>query len=296
MDIQLRSLRALVAVVDAGTFTDAAIDLGRSQASVSRAVAALERGVGARLLHRGPREVTLTPTGAEVLASARRVLAEVDAIAQATSGVPWQLRVGYAWSAVGQHTTSVQERWAERHPGSELLFVRSGTATAGLVEGVADCSVLRRSPDDDRVELTLVGSEPRYAAVATSDPLARRRTLGLSDLAGRTVAVDERTGTTTPGLWPSSAAPTTTRAVHGVEDWLTLIASGRAVGVTAEATVRQHPRPGVAYRRVRDAPPLPVWLAWLRGAPPPGVRDLLQLLSEAYGSSRTTPRTDVAPT
>lgn len=286
MDIEVRQLRALVAVVDAGTFTDAAIDLGRSQASVSRTVAALERSVGVTLLRRGPREVTLTPTGAEVLATARRVLAEVDAIARITSGVPRELRVGYAWSAVGQHTTSVQERWAEQHPGSELLFVRAGSASAGVLEGVAECGVLRRSPDDDRLELTLVGSEPRYAVLATSDPLARRRAIGLGDLAGRTLAVDERTGSTTTDLWPPSAAPAATRPIHGVEDWLTLIASGRAVGVTAEATAHQHPRPGVAYRRVRDAPPVPVWLAWRRGAPPLGARELVRLLSEAYGEPR----------
>jgi DNA-binding transcriptional LysR family regulator len=294
MDVDLRSLRALVAVVDAGTFTDAAIELGRSQASVSRAVAALERAVGVHLLHRGPRGATVTTTGAEVLASARRVLAEVDAITRITSGVPRELRVGHAWSAVGRHTTSVQERWSREHPGSELLFVRSATPSAGLLEGTVDCSVLRRSSEDDRLELTLVGSEPRYAALASSDALASRRTLGLGDLIGRTVAVDERTGTTTPDLWPANAAPASLRSIDGVEDWLTLIAAGRAVGVTAEATARQHPRPGVAYRRVRDAPPVPVWLAWRRGAPPPGVRALVRLLSEAYGRAAGTAGTDDA--
>jgi DNA-binding transcriptional LysR family regulator len=50
MDAEVRQLRALLAVVDAGTFTGAADALGVSQASVSRTVAALERALGTRVL------------------------------------------------------------------------------------------------------------------------------------------------------------------------------------------------------------------------------------------------------
>lgn len=50
-------------VVDAETFTDAAIALGTSQAAVSRSVAALERVLGVRLLLRTTRSVAATPAG-----------------------------------------------------------------------------------------------------------------------------------------------------------------------------------------------------------------------------------------
>ena len=49
MDLELRHLRCLVAIVDAGTFTDAAIELGVSQAAVSRNLMALEQVLGVRL-------------------------------------------------------------------------------------------------------------------------------------------------------------------------------------------------------------------------------------------------------
>mgnify|MGYP001795746159 CR=1 FL=1 len=52
MSVEIRQLRALVAIVVAGTFTDAAIDLGISQAAVSRTLAALESELGVRLLRR----------------------------------------------------------------------------------------------------------------------------------------------------------------------------------------------------------------------------------------------------
>ena len=71
----LRQLRALTAVVDEGTFTDAAIALRTSQASVSRAVADLERDLGVRLLLRTSRGARPTVLGRRVAEHARRVLA-----------------------------------------------------------------------------------------------------------------------------------------------------------------------------------------------------------------------------
>lgn len=52
--------------------------------------------------------------------------------------------------------------------------------------------------------------------------------------------------------------------------------------MTAEATVAQHPRPGVVYRRVRDAPPVSVWLAWWRNDPPARSEAFLRLARRAY--------------
>lgn len=284
MDVELRQLRVLLAVVDAGTFTAAADEVGTSQASVSRTVAALERALGARVLQRTTRDVSLTPVGARVVGHARRVLEEVAAIRRAAEAAGGDLRVGYAWAELGRHTTTVQRRWSEAHPGSALVFVQSSTPTAGLTEGTADVGVLRRPVDDPRLRTTLLGVERRVAAVASDDPLARRRSLSLNDFAGRTVAVDSRTGTTSEELWSPPSAPHATRSVRGVEEWLTVIAAGQAVGLSAEATATQHRRPGVVYRPVRDAPPVPVWLAWWADSPPPHLAELVQLVCEEYGA------------
>jgi DNA-binding transcriptional LysR family regulator len=282
MDPEVRQLRALLAVVDAGTFTGAADLLGVSQASISRTVASLERALGVRVLQRTTRAVSLTPIGGQVAGHARRLLEEVNAIRRAADQGRSDLRVGYAWSALGRHTTTVQRQWSAAHPGSALLFVQSGTPTAGLTDGVADVSVLRRPVEDPRVRTALLGVEGRYAAVPADDPLARRRTLKLSDFVDRTVAIDARTGTTSEELWSPEAAPAGTRTVRGIEDWLTLIAAGQAIGMSSEATAAQHRRPGVVYRPVRDAPPVPVWLAWWADSAPPGLDALVRLIRELY--------------
>ena len=284
-EVELRQLRALIAVVEHGGFTRAASSLGVSQAAVSRTVAGLEAALGARVLRRTTREVSLTPVGARVLGHARRVVEESAALVRAAADTGSRLSVGYAWAALGRHTTEVQSSWARDHEGAELVFLQSNTPTAGLREGLVDVAVLRRPVDDPRFATALVGVEQRFAAVASRHALARRRNVSLRDFAGRTVAVDGQTGTTSDELWPAGAAPAGTRSVDGVDEWLTVIAADRAVGMTSEATARQHPRPGVTYRPVRDAPPVAVQLAWWRDSPPPALADLLERVCRAYGTS-----------
>ena len=226
MDPQLRHLRALVAVVDAGTFTDAAGELGVSQAAVSRSIAALESALGVRVLHRTTRHVALTATGHQVLTGARRILDEVAHLRRLADRQHTELRVGYAWAALGKHTRRVQRAWAADHPGTPLVFVHTNTPTAGLSDGTADIAVIRRALDDPRFDAALIGTESRCAAVATDNPLARRRTLHLHDLARYPVAIDARTGTTTLDLWHPGPPPAAIRPTHGVDEWLTLIAAG----------------------------------------------------------------------
>lgn len=280
--MELRHLRALVAVVDEGTFTDAAITLGLSQASVSRTIAGLEAELGVRLLERNAHGVRPTTSGRLALGHARRALAECDRLAEQVADAGSEVRIGFAWAALGRHTIDLQRAWAEQHPGSTVSFIHANTPTAGLAEGQADLAITRREVRDPAVRAKVIGVEARYAAIAKGDPLARRRTLSLRDFAGRVVAVDTRTGTTTVDLWAPDAAPAKTRSTRGLQDWLARIAAGELDGMTTAATVQQHPYPGVAYRRVRDAPPVPVWLAWWRAHPPPQLQDLIDLASELY--------------
>ncbi|MFE9679956.1 LysR family transcriptional regulator [Streptomyces sp. NPDC002701] len=281
MDVELRQLRCLVAIVDEGGFTDAAIALGVSQAAVSRTLASLERALGVRLLRRTSREVTPTATGRRVVAHARRVLGEVEGLVREAASGQASLRIGYAWSALGRHTLAFQRGWAAAHPGTELELVRANSATAGLAEGRCELGVVRRALDERRFDSAIVGLERRLCALAADDPLAGRRSVRLGDLAGRTLLVDRRTGTTTTELWPVDARPAT-RETHDVDDWLTAISTGRCVGMTAESTAHQYPRPGVVYRPVRDAEPIAVRLAWWRDDPHPAAAAVIELLSGLY--------------
>ncbi len=281
MDLELRHLRCLVAIADSGSFTDAAIELGISQAAVSRNLISLEQVLGVRLLHRTSRSVTPTTAGVHALAQARQVLAAADnLIAEATTGHT-RLRIGHAWAAMGRHTREFQRRWAARYPDIELQLIRTNSATGGLAEGLCDIAVMRTPVDGRRFESAVVGYEQRYCALAADDPWARRRSVRLSEMADRTVLVDRRTGTTTPDLWPVGARPEI-RQTREIDDWLAVIAAGGGVGITPEGTTAQYRRDGVVFRPLRDAPPIAVQMIWRRHDPHPSTHAAIALLAEIY--------------
>lgn len=290
-ELELRHLRCLVAIVDAGGFTDAAIELGVSQAAVSRTLLGLERVLGVRLLHRTSRTVTPTAAGLRTLARARQLLAEADELVhQATTGHT-RLRIGHAWSAMGRHTAEFQRRWHALHPGVELHLIRQNTTTGGLAEGLCDLAVVRTVPDTQRHAYAhvhaqaLVGHEHRCLALASDDPWARRRSVRLAEVRERTLVVDRRTGTTTLDLWPEGDRPAV-EYIHDIDDWLAAIGTGRCVGVTPQATATQYRRDGIVYRSLRDAPPVPVHLIWREHDPHPATHAAVALLADLYGESR----------
>lgn len=284
MDVEIRHLRAFVAVVEEGTFTDAAIALATSQASVSRSVQRLETSLGHRLLARTTRHVAMTPAGERVLVHARRILATLHQLEVAGTPESDRLLVGYAWAALGRHTVTVQHTWEREHPG-DLVLVYANTPTGGLLEGRCEVSVVRRPVDSPALASAEIGTEHRSAAVPDDHPLASRDAVRMADFAGLTVAVDPQTGTTGDGLWPAGHRPAGFRTVHALDEWLTLIASGRAVGMSSEATAVQNPRPGVTYLPVEDAPPISVRLLWWAQDPPPGLEALVATCRAVYATA-----------
>ena len=242
---ELRHLRCLAAVVDAGTFSDAAADLGLSQAAVSRTIIALEQLLGVRLLHRTSRSVTLTVSGSHVLAGARQILAAADnLVAEVTRGHTL-LRIGHAWSAMGRHTREFQRRWALSHPEIELMLIRTNSPTGGLAEGLCDAAVTRTAVDSRSYASAIVGHERRFCALASDDPWARRRSIRLSDIPERTLLIDRRTG-------------------------------------TPEGTTAQYRRDGVVFRPLRDAPPITVHTIWPRHDRHPAIEPAVTLLTSLY--------------
>jgi DNA-binding transcriptional LysR family regulator len=81
---RLQAMHVFVRVVEAGSFSSVARELASTQSAVSKQVAALERHLGARLLARTTRSLSLTDEGERYFESARRLVAEV---AEAESSV-----------------------------------------------------------------------------------------------------------------------------------------------------------------------------------------------------------------
>lgn len=261
MDVELRHLRALVAIGDSRTITEAAAALHMSQPALSRTLEQLERRLGTSLVERTTRHLALTQPGQRLWEHAHRILNQVDeALTDATSAGRRHLRVGFPWAALGRHTVPLLRAWHEKHPDTVLDVRRCDDPEASTRRGQVDVAFLRTRPPDDLECLSLF-SEPRVAAVPDGDALADRPDLSLSDLAHRTVALCTIASTTAVDLWPSGHRPRVLD-VPGVDEWLTMIATGATVGVTTQATEHSHPHPGVRYLPLRDAPPVEVHLIW----------------------------------
>ncbi|MRX45360.1 LysR family transcriptional regulator [Agromyces kandeliae] len=283
MELELRHLRVLVAVDDERSFTAAADRLGMSQAAVSRSLAALERTVGATLMHRTTRRVEPTEPGAALVGTARRVLAELDRAVASLRGERAVIRIGYAWAALGAHTTSVLRSWNRAHPDSPIRLVRINSRDAGLLDGHVDLAVVRHPVLPPELESEVVGRERRVAALPVDHPLADRDAVSLADLTPWEVAVDRRAGTTTAELWESRGiAPPPLTWSGDVEEWLDLIAAGDAIGVTSEATAHHLPRPGVVFVPIDDAPPMEVRIAWHRSHRHPSTGRVARAVRAAY--------------
>ncbi len=128
---RLITMRVFQTVADQGGFAAAARALDMSPATVTRFVADLERDVGARLLQRSTRRVSLTEAGAAYLTRVRAILANVDearAVAQEyTMGMSGVLRV-CAGPVVATHVLApLVAEFRARNPAVRLdIHVRIG--------------------------------------------------------------------------------------------------------------------------------------------------------------------------
>lgn len=141
---KLRAMQIFVRIVEAGSLTAAAVALGMSGPAVVRSLAALERSVGVRLLHRTTRRSSLSDEGREYFERCRRVLAEVEAADAALSArriePKGRLRLTAPVTYGRMHVAPVVGAFAARHPGIEielLLFDR----VVDLVEEGIDAAV-----------------------------------------------------------------------------------------------------------------------------------------------------------
>jgi DNA-binding transcriptional LysR family regulator len=120
-------------VVEHNGFTAAARRLKVPKVRVSRAVAALERALGHRLLERTTRRIGLTPAGKSILANCQRVALEVEAARAALQPVAEgaQLRVAIDQGFGRQLVAPLVPRFLERFPQVTLRLINAEEVTAG---------------------------------------------------------------------------------------------------------------------------------------------------------------------
>ncbi len=136
----VRALQVFVRVVDAGSFVRAADQLDTSNAAVTRQVAALEKHLGARLLNRTTRKISLTSSGHAFLEKARQILddiAEAESIAAEHRATPGGvLRVSAPLSFGIGHLSRLLPGFRSRYPDVRLDIDLSERVADLVAEGV----------------------------------------------------------------------------------------------------------------------------------------------------------------
>lgn len=126
MRLDPQDLATFVQVVDSGTLTAAALRLGLAKSVVSKRMAGLEARLGAKLLHRAPRQVTATETGALLYARARALLAELDSLAEDVSSragaLSGAIRLAAPMSFGTRHLGPAIAGFARRYPAVEVTL------------------------------------------------------------------------------------------------------------------------------------------------------------------------------
>ncbi len=245
--MKLIQLRNFIAVVEAGTFRQAAKNLNLSQSSISKSLQQLEEEIGAEILHRGARGVTPTPAGEAFLARAKIIEAELrharDDVQTAQGAQAGEIRVAVSPTvAIGllpravvafqKERPRVSFRIAEEVYPDMLPAIRSGDIDFAI------CLVPQR-PRDETLNFVSLVKDHVVPAVRADHPLISGRRLKLADLLdldwiiyGRThtgLDVFEQTFTSNRLPLPKSTIQCTSfacaRALVESGDYVTLVPS-----------------------------------------------------------------------
>lgn len=124
--IKLEGIGSFVAVVEAGSISEAARRLNLSKSVVSERLAELEKAIGANLLRRTTRRLTLTEDGAAFLERATRILHEVEAaatdVAERRGSLAGALRISAPVTFGRMHLGPALYPFLARHPELELTL------------------------------------------------------------------------------------------------------------------------------------------------------------------------------
>jgi DNA-binding transcriptional LysR family regulator len=173
---RIDAMQAFVTVADLQGFAPAARKLGLSPSGVTRLIAALEERLGARLLQRTTRQVTLTDAGARYLERARRILGDVEEAEAAAEGErtrPGGRLVVSAPNGFGRlHVSPVVSVYLKRYP-EVAVDLRLSDRMINLVEEGVDLAVRIGHLPDSTLVARHVG-EMRRIVVASKEYLKRR--------------------------------------------------------------------------------------------------------------------------
>jgi LysR family transcriptional regulator, nitrogen assimilation regulatory protein len=160
--MDVRQLRSFVAVVESGSFSRAALELGMTQQALSQQIANLEEGLGVSLLLRGARGVTPLETGLKLFEHAKAILRHIEAAVAEVRHLDvnpvGDVALGMPVTTTEMLSVPLLREAEARHP----------TIVLRIVEGLGRDSL--RLVRDGRLDLAIVAETPELEGLA-AEPL-----------------------------------------------------------------------------------------------------------------------------
>lgn len=201
--MEIRQLRAFVAIADAGTFTAGAQRVNVTQAAISMQIRQLELETGAPLFIRAPRKVILTEAGEQLLLRARQILRDHDAaleeLAELAGAERGRLRIGSASAMVTtDFLPKILQEVRKLHDRAEIS-VTSGTSEAlvqQILAGELDIAFVSLPVEARGIQTERLSEDALVAIGAPTHRLAKQTTISPYALAGEKLILGERGGNT----------------------------------------------------------------------------------------------------
>ena len=177
--MEIKQLKAFVAIAETKTFTAAAKRVEVTQAAVSMQIRQLEESLGVPLFTRTPRRVILTEAGERLLKRARNILREHDSaleeIAELAGAEFGRLRIGSASAVFAtEQLPAILKQLKEDYPNAKISVV-SGTSQAlidKIQHGDIDVAFVSLPVEDANIITQLLDSDEIVAIAHPSHPLA----------------------------------------------------------------------------------------------------------------------------
>ncbi len=196
MDIQ--KIKAFVVVAEELNFRRSAELLHMSQPPLTRLIAALEEEVGAKLFNRTTRSVQLTGAGVVMLKEARDILAAMERIKKdvraAGKSSSATLRIGFSATAFLARFPTIIEEFKTRYPKVRLDLEQApaNEVLRDVARGELDAGFVETHTAFQGLGSHCVSEEKLGVLLPRSHPLAKRKEISFSELAGETIILHHK--------------------------------------------------------------------------------------------------------
>ena len=290
--LEVRHFQLVAAIAETGSLAAASLKLNLTPSALSHQLRDAEARLGGLLFQRRHRRLLLTGTGERMLASARRVLAEIAEIENGRDAAEDLIRVSTGCYTVYGWLPPVLRRFQADHPRVELKIVLEATRqpVAALLAGELDLALTTQVPRNARLSATRLFEDELLLLVPAGHPLDRRgRPVTAAELAREHLLVydapRDQLDVFTRVLWPAGLEPRRVSRIPLTEALIELVRGGVGVATLPDWILPSASRKGLAFQRLTARGVRRRWSAvTLAGARPKPLMKFVQVLKD-YSSA-----------